>query len=57
MDFGSFHSRENYNGTLGNFHTKLTRFIFESQCYQLATPDLFKDEFLSVLPIQRNVSE
>lgn len=69
-DYGSVYgfwlfSFERYNGTLGNFHTNkknvtvqlMRHFIFESQCHQLATPDMFKDEFYSLLPIQRNISE
>lgn len=69
-DYGSVYgfwlfSFERYNGTLGNFHTNkknvtaqlMRHFIFESQCLQLVTPDMFKDQFYSLLPVQRNISE
>ena len=54
-----------FNGTLGNFHNNkkditaqlMRQFILESQCYQLVTPIMFKEELQPLLPVQKSVSE
>ena len=54
-------SFERYNGTLGNFNTnkkciseQLTRrFIYESECYQIPLPAVFREEFAAVILNQR----
>ena len=61
-DYGSVYgfwlfSFERYNGVLGNFHNNkknvtaqlMHQFILESQCYQLVTPALFREELHPLL--------
>ena len=64
-DYGSIYgywlfSFERYNGTLGNFPTnkkciseQLMRFIYESECYHIPLPEIFREEFAAVILNQR----
>ena len=55
-------SFERYNGNLGNYPTNkrntseqlMRRFIYETECFQLSQPHMFKEHFNKVIPLYRS---
>ena len=70
QDYGSIYnfwlfSYERYNGILGDYPTNkrntaaqlMRRFIYEAETFQIPLPNMFQENFGSLLPLHKHVSE